>query len=396
MLPAAATPSISEEQVQPALPVPCSAEHADASSTNAPPVSSKPAEVSIGNTELTPPAAANPALAAASTVKDDQAQTALSRQAPLAPVTGPDAKSSTAPPVSSKPADVSVGDTEVMLPATANPAPAVASTAKDDQAPPALSRQDGPAHVTGAGAESSAAPPVASKSAAASSDDATSARPASADPAPASTTQHIDPSAFGQSAPILSSPAATAPTVAVTNPEPSTAAAAAPTTTQPSHASSPAAQVAPALVQFAHTAESGQRLTIRLEPPELGHVEVRIDRPHELPAHVEITVEKTETLMLLLRDQPQLQRTLDQAGVPPEGRSVTFHVALAEQRSAEPSTAPAPGVAAGGTWGDASQGAPRNQGKAKQQQAGATEGGETGLVAASFNGWARAGLDITA
>ena len=73
-----------------------------------------------------------------------------------------------------------------------------------------------------------------------------------------------------------------------------------------------------------------QRVTMRLDPPELGRVQVRIDRPTDAPARVEITVEKAETLTLLLRDQTQLQRALDQAGVPAEGRSVTFHVASPE------------------------------------------------------------------
>ena len=93
---------------------------------------------------------------------------------------------------------------------------------------------------------------------------------------------------------------------------------------------SPASQVAPALVSLGHAPDGAQRLTMRLDPPELGQVQMRIDRPPDAPARVEITVEKAETLTLLLRDQPQLQHALDQAGVPPEGRSVTFHVASPE------------------------------------------------------------------
>ena len=78
-------------------------------------------------------------------------------------------------------------------------------------------------------------------------------------------------------------------------------------------------------------------LTLRLQPPELGQVHIAIERPQDAPPRVEITVERSETLTLLMRDQPQLQRALDQAGVPSEGRSVTFHLTASEP-SARPET----------------------------------------------------------
>ncbi len=94
-----------------------------------------------------------------------------------------------------------------------------------------------------------------------------------------------------------------------------------------STATGPAQQVSAALVSLAGTPGGGQRMTLRLEPAELGQVQIRIDRPQDAPAQVEITVQRPETLTLLLRDQPQLQRALDQAGVPADGRSLTMHVA---------------------------------------------------------------------
>jgi flagellar hook-length control protein FliK len=170
------------------------------------------------------------------------------------------------------------------------------------------------------------------------------------------------------------------------------------TAAAPSHAASPAAQIAPALVQMGHAADGAQRLTVRLDPPELGHVQVRIDRPAEAAARVEITVEKPETLTLLLRDQPQLQHALDLAGVPSEGRSVTFHIASPEPtpRSSEPATAPAPGVAAGGLSNDGSHGTPRQGGQSGRQQPSAQGGSETEFTPISPTGWLRGGLDITA
>ena len=170
------------------------------------------------------------------------------------------------------------------------------------------------------------------------------------------------------------------------------------TAAAPSHAASPAAQIAPALVQMGHAPDGAQRLTVRLDPPELGHVQVRIDRPAEAAARVEITVEKPETLTLLLRDQPQLQHALDLAGVPSEGRSVTFHIASPEPtpRSSEPATAPAPGVAAGGLSNDGSHGTPRQGGQSGRQQPSAQGGSETEFTPISPTGWLRGGLDITA
>jgi hypothetical protein len=181
----------------------------------------------------------------------------------------------------------------------------------------------------------------------------------------------------------------------VSHSAPPTDAAAAPVASP--HAGTPAAQIAPALVQMGHAPDGAQRLTVRLDPPELGHVQVRIDRPPEAPARVEITVEKAETLTLLLRDQPQLQRALDQAGVPAEGRSVTFHVASLEPTPrSEPATAPAPSVAAGGPSDDGWHGAPRNGGQPGRQHAGASEGADAGLTPIALPGWVRGGLNITA
>jgi flagellar hook-length control protein FliK len=95
-------------------------------------------------------------------------------------------------------------------------------------------------------------------------------------------------------------------------------------------AASPAAQIAPAIISLATNASGTQRLTVRLEPEALGRVQIQIEQPVQGVAHVTVTVDRPETLNLLLRDQPQLQHALDQAGVPSEGRAVTFHVAPAE------------------------------------------------------------------
>jgi hypothetical protein len=86
-------------------------------------------------------------------------------------------------------------------------------------------------------------------------------------------------------------------------------------------------QVAPALVSLVQAPNGSQRLTLHLEPENLGHVQIQIDRAGDTAPRVDITVQRPQTLELLLRDQPQLQRALDQAGVPQAGRTLTLHLA---------------------------------------------------------------------
>jgi chemotaxis protein MotD len=69
-------------------------------------------------------------------------------------------------------------------------------------------------------------------------------------------------------------------------------------------------------VQIAATAQAGNtRFEIRLDPAELGRIDVRldVDRHGNVTSH--LTVEKPETLAMLRQDAPQLQRALEQAGM---------------------------------------------------------------------------------
>jgi hypothetical protein len=68
-------------------------------------------------------------------------------------------------------------------------------------------------------------------------------------------------------------------------------------------------------LEIAASAKSGKsRFEIRLDPAELGRIDVRIDidRNGQMTSH--LTVEKPETLSMLRQDAPQLQRALDEAG----------------------------------------------------------------------------------
>ncbi len=195
---------------------------------------------------------------------------------------------------------------------------------------------------------------------------------------------------------VLSTPAPTPPTLPTTA-VPTQAATA--TTPTPPHAATPVEQITPALVSLGHAPDGAQRLTMRLQPPELGEVQIRIDRPTlDAPARVAITVERPETLTLLLRDQPQLQRALDQAGVPAEGRSVTFHVATPEPSTrTDTATAPQPAGWTSSMGGDLSHGASRQGGMSMQGDTAATEDSEEiEAIPGAPVSWQRAGLDITA
>ncbi len=134
------------------------------------------------------------------------------------------------------------------------------------------------------------------------------------------------------------------------------AAAHAPATTPTANRSAanapmPATQLTPVIVSLVHNSVGPQHLTLRLDPPELGNVQIRLERPPDAPARIEITVQRPETLALLQRDQPHLQQVLDQAGIPAEGRTVSFHLGPQDQGSqrdgqsqnrTSPVTAPGP------------------------------------------------------
>jgi flagellar hook-length control protein FliK len=67
--------------------------------------------------------------------------------------------------------------------------------------------------------------------------------------------------------------------------------------------------------EIAASARSGKSsFEIRLDPADLGRVDVRIDvdRTGQVTSH--LRVEKPETLSMLRQDAPQLQRALDDAG----------------------------------------------------------------------------------
>ena len=75
----------------------------------------------------------------------------------------------------------------------------------------------------------------------------------------------------------------------------------------------PIAEVA---VTIAAQAQSGKnRFEIRLDPPELGRIDVQLTVDSSGNVSSRLVVERSDTLNLLVRDAPQLQRALQDAGL---------------------------------------------------------------------------------
>ena len=92
----------------------------------------------------------------------------------------------------------------------------------------------------------------------------------------------------------------------------------------------PVRQLAPVLVSLA-LGGGNEALTIMLDPGELGRVEVSIGQGKDA-GQVRIIAERPETLALLQRDQRELDRALNQAGLGDMARSLSFSLASDQGR----------------------------------------------------------------
>jgi flagellar hook-length control protein FliK len=78
-------------------------------------------------------------------------------------------------------------------------------------------------------------------------------------------------------------------------------------------------------VQISKQAREGtQEFTIRMDPPELGRVNVKLDIAHDGKVNAVISVDNEKTLHLLQRDQSQLERALADAGLQTDSGSLNF------------------------------------------------------------------------
>lgn len=93
----------------------------------------------------------------------------------------------------------------------------------------------------------------------------------------------------------------------------------------------PAVQIAdrlvPTLSRVEATGLGTRHLTLHLDPVELGQVQIRIERMPDMPARVQILVERPETLAMLRQDQAMLEQALDRAGVRGADREIALDLA---------------------------------------------------------------------
>jgi hypothetical protein len=205
-----------------------------------------------------------------------------------------------------------------------------------------------------------------------------------------------DRSGAGTELPVLQASAAAAGAV-VSNVVTEAAQAAAPAHAAAAGAPPPVEQVAAAVVNITKSPDSNPQVTLHLQPGELGAVEIRIERTAAGLTHIDITAAKPETLAALQSSQAQLHQSLDLAGVPAAGRSVTFH--LPEASPAQ--TATAAGLTDAGGFGAGQPGTQSESGgrggfPGQPRQTQDSGPVEHAAPAASTLRPQRIGLDITA
>jgi flagellar hook-length control protein FliK len=85
--------------------------------------------------------------------------------------------------------------------------------------------------------------------------------------------------------------------------------------------------VAGLAVEIAAQSRAGKnRFEIRLDPPELGRIDVRLDMDKDGNVTSRMTVERADTLDLLRRDAQQLERALNQAGLKTADNALEFQL----------------------------------------------------------------------
>ncbi len=89
----------------------------------------------------------------------------------------------------------------------------------------------------------------------------------------------------------------------------------------------PATSMVAAHVSKAAQSGEARNITLNLDPPELGRVEIRLQFGAEKTVKANLIVEKPETLLMLQRDMSALEKALQDAGLDTSGDSVNYEMA---------------------------------------------------------------------
>lgn len=83
--------------------------------------------------------------------------------------------------------------------------------------------------------------------------------------------------------------------------------------------------VAATLTKNAQTGES-KNMTLRMDPPELGKIEIQMHFTKDKSVKTHMIFEKPETMLMMQRDQHALERAMQQAGLDAGGNSLSFEL----------------------------------------------------------------------
>jgi len=90
----------------------------------------------------------------------------------------------------------------------------------------------------------------------------------------------------------------------------------------------PATQLVAATLTKSAKGGENSTINLRLDPPELGNVSVRLSFGKDKAVKAHVTVEKPETFMMLQRESHMLERALQSAGLDTtQGQSISFELA---------------------------------------------------------------------
>lgn len=90
----------------------------------------------------------------------------------------------------------------------------------------------------------------------------------------------------------------------------------------------PATQMVASTIARATTNGENRNIQIKLNPPELGRVEIRMEfKKDNSGLKTQIIVEKPETYMMLQRDSHMLERALSQTGIDADGSALSMELA---------------------------------------------------------------------